>query len=124
MYTQRFEPVNADASGSFDLIHLLSEPLSYLRASSSNGQVRVWASHVLTTRQWVAYNPPTLSLIDMNTTGLGAGNRSVITVYGMMPEGRSFTISQGSLMMENCNFNAVRIEEHLLPIDTIQIPTV
>lgn len=128
MYTQRFEPVNADASGSFDLIHLLVEPLSGLITSSAAGNtVRAWASHILSTQQWIAYDPPALSLVDLNTTGFRAGssgNRSVITVIGMMPEGRSFTISQGGLLMENCNFNAIKIEEHRVAIETLQIPTV
>lgn len=111
MYTQRFEPVDTNVSGSFDTIHILNAPLASL--TRRGGAASVWAGHFLSTRDWVMYEPPNLELFDLITGKL------VLSIEGMVPEGQSWQLSQSGLMMVSCSFVATRAVEHNTPIITV-----
>ncbi len=104
MYPERFEPVDTNCSGSFDYIHILTAPLRSLKRRG--GTMGLWAGHFLETRDWVLYDPPDLVVMDLIT------KQAVLTIQGMVPEGQSWNLSQGGLMMVSCNFVATRALEH------------
>lgn len=102
MYKQRTEPVTADGSGSFDFIHMLWQPLNSLKSGSAS----LWANHLLTTQQWIEYEPPPIGVYDLIT------GKGVCLVTGMFPEREDFSLTQGGLMQRSCNFSATKITEH------------
>ena len=106
IYRERAEPVDASGSGSFDYIHMLWAPL----AGFKEGTYQLWANQLMTTLQWIDYEPPPITLIDMVT------KKEVCTIQGMFPESEDFSLSQGGLMQKNCNFTFNRAFEHSLPI--------
>lgn len=103
IYRERAEPVDASASGSFDFIHMLWAPLSSLKSNN----YQLWANQLMDTRQWIDYEPPPLTLVDMVT------KKIVCTVEGMMPEGEEFALTQGGLMQRSCNFSCNKAYEHI-----------
>lgn len=106
MYRQRTEPVDADGSGSFDLIHILSEPLS---AARQDGFV-LWADHLLSTGQWIDYEPPNLTLVDAKS------KRVICTVEGMFPENQEFALVQGGLLQHSGSFSFRKAYPHATPV--------
>lgn len=110
IYTVRFEPTDTNCSGSFDYIHILAAPLRSL--AQGNGATALWAGHFLSTAEWIRYEPPAMTLVDTIT------NKSILTIEGMVPEGQSFSLSQGGLLMVSCNFVCTRAFEHKEPIST------
>lgn len=105
IYPVRFEPTDTNCSGSFDYIHILAKPLRSL--TRSGGAAALWAGHFLSTRDWVRYEPPTMTLVDALNPGI-----NILTIEGMVPEGQSFSLTQGGLMMVSCNFVCTRAYEH------------
>lgn len=102
VYRQRAEPVTASGSGSFDFIHMLWAPL----ASFKEGPYSVWANQLMSTQQWIDYEPPPLTLVDLIT------KREIVTLKGMFPEGEEWSLTQGGLMQRNCRFTFDRAYEH------------
>lgn len=102
IYAKLIEPVDTDVTGSFDYIHILDRPLASLAA---NGR-KVWGTHLLTNREWIQFDPPMMTIVDM------FNNDNVITIQGAFPQGQNFTLTQGGMMMVDCSFRGIRAFEH------------
>lgn len=103
IYAKRIEPVDSDAGGNFDYIHILDAPLAQLVDSSGR---HLWGTHMLSNRQWIEYDPPPLTLVDQYST------KRVITCLGVFPDSQSFQLALGGMMQVGCGFRCTRAFEH------------
>ena len=97
--TQRYEPTARKFSGSFDSIHIMSAALSDLTTQGHGNFFRGNTVDVLN------FRPTSLVLKDIVT------NASVFMVTGWVPESRTWSISYGAVMTNQCSWVATHVEE-------------
>lgn len=104
-FTEQHELVDITVSGSCEKFRIYAEPLVSLR--DGNGQP-IWYDQRLDTAQLAAVLEKNLVL----KSTLSPSAPALYTVIGWKPSGRSLSVSQGGVFMENFSWVALKIHEN------------
>jgi hypothetical protein len=103
-FTQVHELVDITVSGSCEKFRIYTEPLVHIRDGNGN---RLWYDQAQDT-------PALIRLLEREmvlATTAEPGSPPLYTVIGWKPSGRSLSVGQGGVLMENFSWVAIRVLE-------------
>lgn len=114
VYTQMHELVDITVSGSCEKFRIYAEPLISLFAPGGvGGPQPIWYDQREETAQLAAVLEKEMVL----KSKLSSTAPALYTVIGWKPSGRSLSVSQGGVFMENFSWVAQRIQENPIGVN-------